>query len=215
MSKELGIAVARLIDQSIFNSLSSVYNIAFGYFQRYSASSPIPDDERSFIDVKLHYKEFNNKDISLVQVPLVYIGSKNAVFDYKLESGDQVIVFFADRTLEQWKDSDEPQLLSNTVKDSKNHCFALPIMTHRDIDQLNVEKNDNVKLAVSSGKKLQLGLLDATPANRKELLDILYQLMEILLLPDTGGYDYTGKTSGKGKSISQLKADLAIIADVS
>jgi len=193
------------------NREKNTYNIALGFFQKYSN---IAQDslKRSFCDVKLHYKDVDNNDQNLLEVPLLYIGSKNCVIDYELEKGDLLMIFFSDRSLELWKSGNRPQQLSNEVRNSKNHAFALPVVSHHDISQLIAAKNSNRKFAVAPGEKVQIG--DVKSGTRVELLDLFNQVLDIIKGADSNGDTYTG-TSTKMLTLTQIQTELQKISPVS
>lgn len=187
------------------------YNISLGFFNGYS--TVIQDNSGlRYCNLKLHNKTADSQDINLFEVPLFFPGCKNTVFDFQLVTGDELMVFFSDRSLEQWKDSMEPQQLKNPVKDSINHAFCFPISSHHTYNELNLPVNTHVKIPLTSGKKIQIGLLDTT-GTKTELLDILYQVIEILLQADTNGDTLPG-VSGKGNNLTQLQTALALITDI-
>jgi len=134
------------------------YNIALGFFDGY-ASVDADSTGKRFCNVKLHYKDGNNQDIFRPAVPILFPGSKAMPFDFKLASGDEMIVLFSDRTLDQWKNSGIPQKLKNTVKDSVNHAFAIPVISHRTVSaDLNLLKILDRLLGVFLGDKGNLDL---------------------------------------------------------
>ncbi|MBU2645880.1 hypothetical protein KKI24_14320 [bacterium] len=121
------------------------YNISLGFFQKY-ASLEYDTSGKRFCDLKLHYKTQDGEDIAAINVPLLYPGSKLFVEDWKLTAGDELIVLFSDRSLEQWLSGATPQKLSNTVKDSINHAFAIPVVSHHYGNSIVTAKTDMLNL---------------------------------------------------------------------
>lgn len=198
MMEELSEVIESIFDLRDGNK----YNVSLGFFEK-DVTAEADTSGKRFCDLKLHYKNNDSGDISAGSVPLLYIGSKNFIVDYRLEPGDELLVLFTDRTLEQWKDTSGtvPQRLRNPVKDSINHAVAIPIVSHHYANDIitSIDPTVGGKVAVKSGKKVQIGN-DTT-----DLLDLVYQILEILLQQDSGGYDYTGKKSTKNNTLIQIK----------
>lgn len=138
------------------------YKILFGYFQDYAKPQQQSDSEgKRFCDLKLYTKDPDSNDISVLGVPLAYIGSKNNMIDFKLNKGDELIVLFSDKSLGQWKEASgtEPQLVTDPVRDSKNHALAIPIVTtHYSSDVITVPVDDDaIGLRTKPGKKIEIG----------------------------------------------------------
>lgn len=105
-------------------------HVAIGFFTSYASVDSDSSGVR-FCNLKLHYKDDDKQDIGLMNVPLLYPGSSLLPFDYKLVAGDELIVLFSDRTLEQHKKQGNPQYLKNTIRGSFNHALAIPVVSHR------------------------------------------------------------------------------------
>lgn len=158
------------------------YKVSLGFFQRYAIPTPQSDPEgKRFCDLKLYAKDPNSNDVSILGVPLAYIGNKNSMIDFKLQKGDDLLVLFSDKSLSPWKEKSgtEPQLITDLVRDSKNHAFAIPVVTtHYSSEVIQTPVDDDaLGIRVRPGKKLELG--DGT----NELLDLFNQaLTEIITL---------------------------------
>jgi len=164
--------------RAVFNTIDqSKFNFAPGFFQSYDT---VEDDSSGvrFCQAKLHNKDSDGVDIGLIKLPLGYVGSPRIVFDYSLEKGDDLLIFFSDKSLEQWKHSKEPQSLDNPVKDSINHAFAVPIVSHKYINDLvttPLTADVAGKITVSDSKKIQIG------NNTDDLLKLVYDsLTEVI-----------------------------------
>lgn len=203
--------ISESIESIIRLNALNKYNIALGYFQGYS-SVDVDSTGTRFCDIKLHYKDEKGNDIGALDVPLFYIGNGNTTDDFELATGCELAVFFSDRSLEQWVSGAEPQALSNKVRDSKNHAFAIPISTHHTFANIVTAAIDSTvgrRILVKSGKKIQIGNDDPTaPA---ELLDLVNQIIDVLLLPDTNGDTLPG-VSAQGKTLAQIQLSLKTIA---
>ena len=153
---DLSEAIKALIDTQI----NAKFNIAFGFFQSYAPTTQDTSSLR-YCNLKLHYKTVNSQDINLLEVPILYPGSKNSVDDWSLVVGDELIVLFSDRSLEQWNPliATESQTLNNPVRDSINHGFCIPINSHHN-DFMKVLPPDATvgrRVLVKSPKKVQVG----------------------------------------------------------
>jgi len=151
----LELSITEAVKRIIKSQDSNKHNVAKGYFQGYSTVEADESGVR-FCDLKLHYKTGNSDDINLLEVPMSYPGSKNSVDDCPLEQGDELDVFFSDRSLEQWITS-EPQKLANPIKDSVNHAFCYPINTHHNNFTDTPGSSIGKRITVKSGKKIQIG----------------------------------------------------------
>jgi len=173
--------------ESIFNiNDANKYNVSLGFFDGYSTEPVDPSGSR-FADIKLHYRDSNGDEITAVSVPIMYQGNKNTVDDFELTSGDELLVLFSDRTLEQWTQTEGTvsQAITNEVKDSLNHALCIPISTHHSlagITALGIDATVARRILVKPTKKIQIG------NDTDELLKILYDLMTELsfLVPVTG-----------------------------
>lgn len=208
MEEELTEMVESIIERIERNK----YYSAIGFFQGYSTVEADSSGKR-FCQVKLHNKDKNAADISIEDVPIGYPGTKKSAFQDDLTPGvDEMQIFFTDRSLEEWKDSGAsgPQISRNTVRNQRSNAFAIPISTHHGIEDLELPDNSHAKIPLASGKKLQIGYLK--DGSKVELLNILYQVIEICIKPDSNGDTLTG-TSTLGKSLSQLLTSLSQITD--
>lgn len=148
--------------ESIFNlNDKNKYNVSLGYFQKYSSEEVDVSGSR-FADIKLHYRDLNGDEISALSVPIMFQGNQETVDDFKLVKGDELIVWFSDRSLEQWMSlsSTSPQTLSNTIKDSLNHALCIPINTHHSFNTIAPTPIDSAvgrRILVKTGKKIQIG----------------------------------------------------------
>jgi len=202
---EISSAVESIIDINDRNK----YNLALGFFNGYSTEEVDPSGSR-FANIKLHYKDINGNEITVVNVPILYPGNAETVDDFKLVFGDELLVLFLDRTLEQWtqQNATVPQNINNKVKDSLNHALCIPISTHHsliDITSLAIDSSVGRRIIVKSGKKIQIG--DDT----NELLDLFNQVIEIITIADSGGDTFPG-LSVKGNTLAQVHTSLKIIA---
>ena len=130
MGAELAQAITEMFEGLYDLRDANKFNVSPGYFQSYSSVDYDPYG-KFYCNVKLHNKEEDENDISLVNVPLFYIGGANGALFFELIKGDRLMVFFSDRSLENWKpiSDDVPQALGNPVKDSINHAIAIPIIS--------------------------------------------------------------------------------------
>ena len=208
MIQEITEAIESLLESFDKNK----YNISLGFFEGYATVESDTSGKR-FCDLKLHYKDEESVDIPLTGIPLMYIGSKSFLTDFELVSGDELLVFFSDRTLEQWKPTSGtvPQDLKDPVKDSLNHAFAIPVCTTHNASLVTTAPLDSTvggRLGVKSGKKAQVGN-DTT-----DLLKILHSLITSLLLGTT--VTTTNTINGNGiftdaATITTLQTQLATI----
>ncbi|MCK5613270.1 hypothetical protein KAR91_65965 [Candidatus Pacearchaeota archaeon] len=195
--------------ESIFDRIErNKYYSALGFFQGYSTVEADSSGKR-FCRVKLHNKDNNAADISIEDVPVGYPGTKRTSFQDDLLQGDEMLLFFTDRTLEEWKDSGAvgPQITKNTVRNQRSNAFAMPLSTHHNIEDLELPVNDYAKIPLASGKKLQIGYLKG--GVKVELLHILYQVIEIAIQDP----DMSGKSSAVGETLPSLLALLAQITE--
>ena len=192
--------------ESIFNlNDANKYNVAMGYFQGYSTEAADASGSR-FADIKLHYRDSNGDDIDGTSVPLMYMGNGNTTDDFELVKGDELVVLFSDRTLEQWKTSSEPQTLQNKVKDSKSSALAIPVSTTHSlagITALSIDSTVGRRVLVKSGKKIQIG------TDVDELLKILFDILTIIKT-----WSDTGSSAWTGTSLTALVAQLGNITKV-
>ncbi len=171
MKKELDEAIRAIIDTVDRNK----FNIAIGFFQNYAPAEADTLGVR-FANIKLHYKDDDGEDISAT-VPISQIGNNKSFVDFRLSEGDELLVFFTDRTIEQWKDktATSPQLLTkNKVKDSINHGIAVPICSHHNsefITTVDFPSDVAARFAVKSGEKVQIG--NDTADDLKNLHDFM------------------------------------------
>ena len=166
--------------QALIESVFSIndqnkFKATIGFFQSY-ANAESDSSGKRFCNVKLQNKDQNGDDIDVLLVPLLYIGTKRTVWDFELQKGDELAVLFSDRSLEQWKDTigTEPQTLGNPVKDSINHAFAIPIVSHHFVNEITTSAIPAAvggRLAVKNGDKIQIG------NETDELLDLVDQLI--------------------------------------
>lgn len=181
------------------------YNISMGYFQAYSSNENDASGKR-FCNIKLHYRDSKGNDIDALNVPLLYIGNENTTDQFELEKGCELLVLFSDRSLEQWVTATEPQLLTNKVKDSKNHAFAIPVSTHHtfsDMTSLALDSTVGYRRPVKSGKKIQIG------TDTDELLKILYDIFSIIKT-----WSDTGTGAWSGAAINALVTQLSNITKI-
>ncbi len=168
--------IQTVIDEAIRaivgTQLNAKFNIAFGFFQSYASTTQDTSGLR-YCNLKLHYKTVDSQDINLLEVPILYPGSKNAFDDWTLEDGDELIVLFSDRSLEQWNNEKSPQQLNNPVRDSINHGFCIPINSHHNDFMASFPPDATVakRINVKPGKKLQIG------NTVDEVMKIHYQLI--------------------------------------
>jgi hypothetical protein len=197
--EELSESIESIIRLNALNK----YNISLGYFQNYS-SVDVDSSGTRFCDIKLHYKDEKGEDIGALDVPLIYHGNGNTVDDFALEKGCELAVFFSDRSLEQWVSGAEPQALSNKVRDSKNHAFAIPISTHhtfKDVTALAIDATVGRRILVKSGKKIQIG------TDTDEMMKIHYDLITAY----SAGVDTSTGIFNNQVQITALQAQLANI----
>ncbi len=138
------------------------FNIAVGFFQKYSAPAVESDSYGKFYcDIKLHYKDEESNDVSALNVPLFYIGGSNGALFFELVQGDELLVVFSDKTLENWKPSSGtvPQGIGNPVKDSINHAIAIPIISAHKAAEVLAEPvgSDITALRTTPGKTAEIG----------------------------------------------------------
>lgn len=160
--------------RDVFSTIDrSKYNVSMGFFQSYDTADSDPSGVR-FCQAKLHNKDSNGDDIGIIKIPLLYVGSPRIIFDYALEQNDDLAIFFTDQSLEQWKSEKEPQRLDNPVKDSINHAFAIPVVSHKytnDLVTSALPSDVAGKISVKDGEKFQIG------NNTVELLKLLYDIL--------------------------------------
>ena len=120
------------------------FNISLGFFQSYSSGVESDTTGKRFCDLKLHTQDANGDDIDALNVPLLYPGTRAMPFDTTLIPGDELLVLFSDRTIEQWKATSGtmPQDIRNPVKDSVNHAIAFPVVSHHYINEIVTAKLD-------------------------------------------------------------------------
>lgn len=172
------------------------FNVAMGFFQEYVTTESDSSGKR-FCYAKLHYKDSESKDIDIVKVPLLYIGTPRVVFDHALQKDDDLLILFSDRSLEQWKDSTgtEPQKLENPVKDSINHSIAIPVVSHKyvnDITTTDLPGDVGGRVGVKSGSKIQIGndtvdLLKSIYDSMTEIVNALKFLRDTITFTNGGG----------------------------
>lgn len=139
---------------------STKFNIAVGFFQKYSS---VESDSygKFYCDIKLHYKDEESKDVSALNVPLFYLGGSNGALFFELVQGDELLVAFSDKTLENWKPTSGtvPQGIGNPVKDSINHAIAIPIISaHKAAGVISPPVNSAaVALRSKPGGKVEIG----------------------------------------------------------
>lgn len=182
------------------------YNIALGYFQEYYTNENDVSGKR-FCNAKLHYRDADGNDIDAVNIPLIYFGNGNTAGQFELEFGCDLLVLFSDRSLEQWITATEPQALTNKVKDSKNHSFAIPISTHHtfnDLTSLALDSTVGYRRVVKSGKKIQIG------NDVDEMMKIHYDLITAYL----GGVNTSTGLSNNQAQITTLQTQLANITKI-
>jgi hypothetical protein len=191
------------------------YNSAMGFFQKYSDAE---SDELGvrFADVKLQNKDDDGNDISAT-VPLLQIGSKNSIIDFRLEEGDEILILFTDRTLEQWKDTTgiTPQSLKNKVKDSINHGIGIPVCSHHNSAKITTTALDStvgLRLGVKAGKKVQLG------TDVDDLVNICYNFINIfdtvIAATPADGDALNSALIAQSSNITTLKTKLANITKI-
>jgi ABC-type xylose transport system substrate-binding protein len=166
------------------------YNVALGFFDGYST---VDNDKYGtrFANIKLHYRDAKGKDIDANAVPLFYSGSKDTVDEFGLDTGDEMIVLFSDRTLEKWVANETPQVMSNSIKDSKNHALAIPVSSHHSIGDITAAAIDATvgrRILVKAGKKIQIG------TDVDELLKILHSMFSIIKTWNGGTAPWAGST---------------------
>lgn len=166
--------------KTVFSTIDeSKYNISLGFFQSYDSVDADASGVR-FCQANLHNKDSGGSDIGIIKIPLLYIGTPRVMFDYSLEKGDDLAIFFTDKSLEQWKSEKEPQKLDNPVKDSINHAFAIPVVSHKytnDLVTTSLPSDVAGKISVDDSKKIQIG------NNTEDLLKILYDVLTELTGP--------------------------------
>ena len=215
-----------MFEQEIIEAVESIfslndknkYNVSLGFFQGYSTEE-VDTLRKRFANVKLHYRDTEGEEISLMSVPIMYQGNKNTVDDFGLTLGDELIVFFSDRTLEQWtqKEGTKTQTLTNTVLDSINHALCIPINTHHtfsDIAAAAIDATVGRRILVKAGKKIQIG------NETDELLKLMDRFIGVFS-GDVGPFDSPGTGStgtisiaGAVNEIAAIRASLANIAKV-
>lgn len=189
------------------------YNVSLGFFNGYSTEEVDPSGSR-FADIKLHYRDSNGDEITAVSVPIMYQGNKNTVDDFELTSGDELLVLFSDRTLEQWTQLGDtvPQDISNKVKDSLNHALCIPISTHHSLPDITSEPIDSSvgrRIIVKSGKKIQIG------NDTDELLALFDQVLTLLQgSVDNPGASSTGTNSLINTQLATIQTSLGNIAKI-
>lgn len=158
--------------EALFHTFSeSKYNISLGSFVSYDEDVNDKSGQR-FCKLNLHFKEGKNL-VDLTAVPILVFGSSSSMDDVELKKDDTLMVFFADRTLDQWKSSGIPQTLTAGVKDSINNAFCIPVSSHHDYEGITSEKATVVsRKIVKEGTKVQIGNKNA------ELVKILNETLE-------------------------------------
>jgi len=155
------------------------YKIELGFFDGYATVEADSTGKR-FCNVKLQHKDDDHNDILLPNVPIGYPGSKLLPNDFKLSTGDEMIVFFTDHSLQQWNKSGMPQILKNKVKDSINHPFAIPFISHRSVSvDLNLLKIIDRLLGVLLGDKGNLDLAGTASTGTISLPQPILELQTI------------------------------------
>ncbi len=202
--------------EGLFNTIDqNKYNIAMGFFQNYATVDSDASGVR-YCDLKLHYKDADSNDIPITGVPLMYFGNQKFILDFELSSGDELLVLFTDRTLEDWKAASAivPQLMTNPVKDSLNHAIAIPVCTAHYASTITTSALDSTvgaRVGVQTGKKVQIG------TDVVDLLKILYDLITALLVGTTVATPNTLTGTGvftNAAAITALQAQLAIITKI-
>lgn len=196
--------VNEAIRQTFITEDANKYNIAIGFFQSYAVVNQDTSGKR-YCNLKLHFKSKDAEDIDITEVPLLCSGSINAIDEFPLEKGDEMRVFFSDRTLEQWnpKTNTEPQTLANTVKDSLNHAFCIPFNSHHNDFSLPIDSTVGRRHLVKSGKKIQIG------NNVDELLKNTHDFMNII-----GSLSFTDGDSLAAALTAQLTAINLIVTSM-
>lgn len=201
---------------------ASKFNFAVGFFQKYSVPAVESDSYGKFYcDIKLHYKDDESKDVSALAVPLFYIGGSNGALFFELIEGDELLVVFSDKTLENWKPTSGtvPQGIVNPVKDSINHAIAIPIISaHKaaevidpavDSEAIALRSKPSGKVDVSNGTDDVPALLDRTLTQFIKLIDstILGGSNSV----DIGGTGSTGSLFKIEVKLATMKIDLTAI----
>ncbi len=191
LADEIGTATTAIIKTLDKNR----FNIALGFFKGYSSVDSDSTGMR-FCDLDLHYRDADHENIGLINVPIMYIGNQYHILDFNLAEGDELLVLFSDRTLEQWKDTSgkTPQDLTNPVKDSFNHALAIPICTvhyANDVSSTPVDSSA-IGLRTKSGNKIEIGngtveLLDLIQRTRSEVRDLADYIQSNITFSNGGG----------------------------
>ncbi len=192
----------------------SKFNVALGFFQEYATVSQDTSGKR-YCNVKLHYKTDDNEDINMLEVPLFYPGSKNMAIDYLLESGDELMVFFSDRSISQFHpvNATQPQFLNNKVKDSVNYAFCFPINTHHNMSfLLPADSTVAHRTTVKTGKKVQIG--NGTDELLKVLYDFINVFKTVLDAAPADGDSLNTALAGQLSAISALFAKMGNITKI-
>lgn len=211
MEEEFTEAVESIIERIEKNK----YYNAICFFQDYTKVESDKSGKR-FCQVKLQNKDSNAADISIEDVPIMYPGSKKASFQDDLVAGDEMMLFFSDVSIEEWEDSGSagPQIIRNPVRNQRSNAYAMPVSTHHMIENLNLPVNAHTKIALAPGKKIQIGQLDPISLNKVDLLDLVYQLAQIV----AGGVVVPAGTpigvSTKGLTATTIQTEIAKIADI-
>ncbi len=202
--------ISEAIRAMIRTELNARYNIAFGFFQGYSSTDNDTSGLR-YCDIKLHYKTSDSQDINILEVPILYPGSKNSIDDFTLVKDDELFVLFSDRSLEQWNAvrATQPQKVLNPVRDSINQAFCIPINSHHNNFTSAPDSTVAKRITVESGKKMQFG------NGVDEFLKIQYDFMSIInSLSTTDGDALAADLATKKTQINALVTQMTNITKI-
>lgn len=219
MDPELAQAAVEMFEGLYNLRDANKFNFAVGFFQKYTVPAVESDSYGKFYcDIKLHYKDDESNDVSALNVPLFYIGGSNGALYFELVKGDELLVVFSDRTLENWKPTSGtiPQGIGNPVKDSINHAIAIPIISAHKAAEVIDPPVDSEAIALRSrpGGKVESGNgTDDVPKLLDQVITQFIKLVDSTILGgsnpvDLGGTSSTGalfKIEGK---LSDMKDDL-------
>lgn len=184
------------------------FNVAVGFFQGYSSPAVESDSYGKFYcDIKLHYKDDESKDVSALNVPLFYIGGSNGALFFELVEGDELLVVFSDKTLENWKPTSGtvPQVNGNPVKDSINHAIAIPIISAHKADEVISPAVNSAAIALRSKPSGKVDTGNGTDDVLNLLSDILAEAIKgFKYMRDSSTYSNGGGPTGPPSNASLL-----------
>lgn len=123
--------------------------------------------------------------------------------------GARVGIFCAEHSLNEWRSSKGKSLLPiEGRRFNINDAIAILGLYPETLPWSVEQKPNTFEIQVKQGYKIGIG-----DTSGNEIVDIIHQIVEILLQPDSGSDTLTG-VSTKGKNLDQIKAILANLGNV-